>query len=152
MNEVQRERLNAFLVGTFGSILTLEERALAGPGKGLSVREMHVIETAAALTATGRNTMSAVAGALNISVGALTTAVTTLIRKGYLSRGSDPDDRRVVRVFPTALGREANERHRAFHRDMLRGVEQALEEEDIERLTLALERLKEFFEQYAVKG
>ncbi len=152
MDEAQRARLNAFLVGTFNRILTLEERALAGPGKGPSVREMHVIDAAAALEAAGRNTMGQVAGALNISMGALTTAVNTLIRKGYLARGADPDDRRVVRVFPTALGRAANERHRAFHRDMLRAVEEALPEEDIKRLTLALERLKGFLDQYAAKG
>jgi hypothetical protein len=48
VDEAQRARLNAFLVGTFNRILTLEERALAGPGKGPSVREMHVIDAAAA--------------------------------------------------------------------------------------------------------
>lgn len=152
MTGAQRERLNEFFVGTFNSVLTLEERALAGAGSGPSVREMHVIEAVAALEQTGRNTMSCVAAALNISVGALTTAVTTLIRKGYLSRGPDPDDRRVVRVHPTALGREANARHEAFHREMLDEVERGMSEEDLERLTLALARLADFFTQYAQKG
>ncbi len=152
MTQTQRERLNEFFVGTFNYILTLEERALAGSGSGPSVREMHVIEAAAALEAKGRNTMTFVASALNISVGALTTAVTTLIRKGYLERGSDPDDRRVVRIFPTELGRQANARHEAFHREMLDQVGRALGEDDLERLTQALESLKDFFKQYAAKG
>jgi len=110
---------------------------------------MHVIEAAAALEAQRRNTMSQVAAALNISVGALTTAVDTLIRKGYLERGSDPGDRRVVRIFPTEAGRAVNARHEAFHRHMLDQVERALGEDDLERLTRALGVLKEFFEQYA---
>jgi len=85
-------------------------------------------------------------------VGALTTAVDALVRKGYLVRGPDPDDRRVVRIYPTPAGREANARHEAFHRDMLDRVEQALGEEDLERLAQALEVLKDFFEQYAARG
>ena len=152
MTEVQRARLNEFFKSTFNNILSLEERALAGPGRAPSVREMHILEAATALEPSGRNTMTAVAGALHISVGALTTAVDTLIRKGYLERGSDPGDRRVVRIFPTEIGREANARHETFHRDMLEGVERVLAEDDLERLTLALARLSEFFEQYAAKG
>jgi hypothetical protein len=65
MTGAQRERLNEFFVGTFNSVLTLEERALAGAGSGPSIREMHVIEAVAALEQTGRNTMSCVAAALN---------------------------------------------------------------------------------------
>ena len=149
MTDAQRTQLNDFFVRTFNNILTLEERALSGEQEGPSVREVHVIEAAAALEKQGRNTMSFIAGALNISVGALTTAVGTLIRKGYLERGSDPDDRRVVRVYPTAEGLAVNTRHEAFHRDMLDQVERVLEEEDLKRLTLALSLLSGFFEQYA---
>jgi len=149
VTDAQRAQLNDFFVRTFNNILTLEERALSGDQEGPSVREVHVIEAAAKLEAQGRNTMSAIAGALNISVGALTTAVNTLIRKGYLERGSDPDDRRVVRVFPTAAGRAVNARHDAFHRDMVDQVERVLGEDDLKRLTLALSLLSDFFEQYA---
>jgi DNA-binding MarR family transcriptional regulator len=154
MTQAQRDRLNGFFVGTFNRVLTLEERALAGPGpgKGPSVREMHVIEAAAALKAQGRNTMSQVAALLGISVGALTTAVDALVRKGYLLRGPDPDDRRVVRISPTEAGKSANARHEAFHRDMLDQVGEALSEEDLEHLAQALDVLRKFFEQYAAKG
>jgi DNA-binding MarR family transcriptional regulator len=152
MTQAQREQLNDFLVGTFNSILTLEERALALPGKGPSVRETHVIEAAAALQAEGRNTMSQVAAALGISVGALTTSAGALVRKGYLTRGADPFDRRVVRISPTEAGRLVNARHEAFHRDMLDRVGEAFSGEDLERLTQALEALEDFFEQYAARG
>lgn len=152
MTQAQREQLNEFFVKTFNSILALEERALARPGEMLSVRELHVIEAVIALEAQGRSAMSAVAAALNISVGALTTAVGTLIRKGYLTRGSDPSDRRVVKVLATASGRSVNARHEAFHRDMLDQVERVLGDADIDRLTAALSQLSGFFEQYAVKG
>jgi len=152
VTEAQREQLNAFFVKTFNSILALEERALAGRGRALSVRELHVIEAVVELEKRDRNAMSAVAAALNISVGALTTSVGTLIRKGFLVRGSDPADRRVVRVLPTEAGREVNARHAAFHRDMLDQVERVLGEDDLSRLTRALSQLSGFFEQYAAKG
>jgi DNA-binding MarR family transcriptional regulator len=152
MTGAQREQLNEFFVKTFNSILTLEERALSGSGAPLSVREMHVIEAVSTLEKQRLNTMSAIAGMLGISVGALTTSVSTLIRKGYLIRGSDPSDRRVVLVFPTDAGRAADAQHSAFHSDMLDQVEKVLSGEDIERLTRALSQLTHFFKQYDGKG
>ena len=152
MTQAQRELLNGFFVGTFNNILTLEERALAGPGSGPSVRETHVIEAVAALAAEGRNTMSQVAAALNISVGALTTSVGALVRKGYLTRGADPFDRRGGRICPREEGRLVNARHEAFHRDMLNRVGEALSGEDLERLTQALKVLEGFFERGAAGG
>ena len=151
MTPAQREMLNEFFVRTFNSILAFEERALSGSGAKISVRELHVVEAVVRLEKQDCNTMSAVAGALHISVGALTTSVGTLIRKGYLLRGTDPSDRRIVKVLPTAAGLKVNAKHEAFHRDMLNQVEMVLGEEDLARLTCALSKLTVFFDQYAVE-
>lgn len=105
----QRRQLNHFFVETFNNILLYEEQALSDAGSGkLSVKELHVLAAVGLLEAEGQNTMTRIAAALNITVGALTTAVNTLIRKGYLARVADQSDRRLVRVVLTESGRLAD--------------------------------------------
>jgi DNA-binding MarR family transcriptional regulator len=41
--------------------------------------------------------------------GTLTSVVDTLVREGYVERRKDPADRRVVRLFVTAMGRQVCE-------------------------------------------
>jgi DNA-binding MarR family transcriptional regulator len=43
------------------------------------------------------------------SPGTLTSVVNTLVREGYVERRRDPEDRRVVRLFVTAKGRQVCE-------------------------------------------
>ena len=50
MTERQRESLNCFFVSAFNKILMWEEQCLsAGECEGLSVKELHILEAAAAL-------------------------------------------------------------------------------------------------------
>lgn len=55
----------------------------------------------------GQLTPSQLADALHVSSGRISTLLSALERKGYVTRESDPDDRRVVRVRLTDAGREA---------------------------------------------
>ena len=95
--------------------------------------------------------MSQIAEALSISVGALTTAVNTLVQKGYLRRGSHPRDRRLVLVYATESGHTADKRHTRFHSEMLDHVAEVVCEEELEPLAKSLERLSIFFEARAKK-
>lgn len=149
MNANKQEILNRFFVKTFNQISAAEERALLAAGiTNLSVRELHVIE-AAVLCGEEESTMSRLAAMLGISVGALTTAVNALVRKGYLTRRGRPDDRRVVLVVPTEAGRAANELHAEFHEEMIDAVVRRLPDGQLDTLTAALETLTQFFENYA---
>ncbi|ODU54543.1 MAG: hypothetical protein ABT01_08320 [Clostridium sp. SCN 57-10] len=149
MDAEKREILNRFFVKTFNQISAAEERAMLAAGiTDLSVRELHVIE-AAVLCGEEESTMSRLAAILGISVGALTTAVNALVRKGYLVRRGRPEDRRVVLVVPTEAGRAANELHTAFHEQMIGAVVGELPEGQLDTLTAALETLTQFFENYA---
>lgn len=146
MTDVQKQKVNDFLVDTFNSILLWEERALSQSGlSNLSVREMHVIDAVSRLEQQNKNTMSQIAARLHISSGALTTSVNTLIKKGYLSRSADPKDRRIVLVNTTDFGKQAEEQHRRFHQEMIEHVAAVMNEEEIDRLTVCLESLSEFF-------
>lgn len=132
----------------FNQILAYEEQALNGMGaRDLSVKELHVLEAVGGLTAAGRNTMTQIADALAIRVSTLTTAVNTLVRKGYLDRGGEPGDRRVIRVFLTPKGEEANRLHAHFHARMADSAATKLEEGELEALLRSLRRLDSFFHE-----
>ena len=148
MNESQREELNYFFVHVFNQILAYEEQALNGMGAGdLSVKELHVLEAVGDLAAEGRNTMTQIADALSIRVSSLTTAVNTLVRKGYLERGGEPGDRRVIRVRLTPKGEDANHLHAQFHARMVDSAAGRLKEEELDTLLRSLSQLEQFFQE-----
>lgn len=152
MTNKQRNQLNRFFVRTFNSILAFEDKALSERGiENLSVKETHVIETVIRLEQMGQNTMTAIAEQLNITVGALSTAVQTLIGKGYLQRSTDANDRRLVLMTATNSGYEVNRIHESFHEQMINYVAQQMNTEDLARLTHSLEQLSLFFESLTKK-
>lgn len=152
MTPKQYEQLNHFFVRTFNSILAFEERALSDMGiENVSVKESHVIEIVVELEKTKQNSMTNIAEGLNITVGALSTAVQTLIKKGYLERNYDPSDRRLVLISATESGHRVNQIHEKFHQDMIQHVAEKLNPEDLDRLTLSLEQLSVFFESISKK-
>lgn len=146
MTERQKEELNHFFVHVFNQILACEEQALTRVGaRDLSVKELHVLEAVSDLTADGRNTMTQIADVLAIRVSSLTTAVNTLVRKGYLERGGEPEDRRIIRVCLTPKGEEANRLHARFHAHMVESAAGRLEEGELDMLLRSLRQLERFF-------
>ena len=152
MTDAQEKYLNDFFVHIFNKILAWEEQALSNVGAAdLSVKELHVLEAVNDLTAQSRNTMTAIADALSIRVSSLTAAVNTLVRKGYLERRGEPGDRRVIRIRLTEKGEQANQLHSRFHADMIAGVAQGLNEEELNVLVHSLEQLSRFFGSMTAK-
>lgn len=152
MTEAQFAQLNTFFVRTFNAIQSLEDRALSHAGvTDLSVRELHTLEAAAELAPSGRNTMSSIAARLRVSVGALTTAVGVMVKKGYLVRVRRPDDRRLVFIEPTEAGLRVNRIHAQFHKDMIACVSEQLDDTSLQVLCAALGRLADYFDGCAQK-
>lgn len=144
----QRAQLHRILVRLFNDILRIEEKALAvGEFEDLSVREMHVIEAVA--ISGDANSMSSIAAHLGITVGSLTVAVSTLVRKGYLKRASAPFDRRVVQVLLTEKGERANLHHTHFHDSMIDEILEGLDPEQMDGVMELTTRLERFFQKYA---
>lgn len=153
MTAEQSASLNDFFVHVFNKILAWEEQALIGSGaRDITVKELHVLEAARDLAEQGRNTMTAIADSLSIRVSSLTAAVNTLVRKGYLERGREPGDRRVIRVCLTPKGEEADRLHRQFHHRMIEGIARQLDEGELEILTASLRQLDRFFSEMAQQG
>lgn len=146
MTDEHRIAVNDFFVNVFNKILLYEEQALNRAGyPDLSVREFHVLEAVKALEEEGRNSMSHIAARLFISVGALTTAVNVLVRKGYLGRESGEKDRRIVYVRLTEQGQGAARCHQLFHEQMVDSLEARLDDGEWDALIHSLDTLERFF-------
>ncbi|NEZ48921.1 MarR family transcriptional regulator [Clostridium botulinum] len=135
--------LNELLVSTFNEILTIEQTALkSGKLNDLSVTEIHTIE---AIGMYKPRTMSEIAGDLGITVGTLTTAINNLVKKEYVERQKDKNDRRVVKIILTKKGKLAYRVHEKFHSDMINATIDGLSDEQEIVLTEALGKLNDFF-------
>lgn len=140
------EAINDILVNLFNEILDIEEKALvSGEFKDVSVNDMHVIE---AIGINSPRNMSAVSKDLSVTVGTLTIAINSLVKKGYVRRVRSEDDRRVVLLSLAEKGRKAYEHHRKFHDRMVLAVLKDLNEKETDTLTSALVKLQRFFRTY----
>ena len=143
-----QETINDVLVYMFNEIWELEERAIiTDEFKDITTNDMHVLE---AVGLTGNN-MSAIAKKLNITVGSLTTAMNSLVKKHYVDRSRSEEDRRVVNIRLTSKGRKAYDHHKEFHNQMTEAVIRHLSGQEVEVLAHALDNLSEFFRNYESK-
>ena len=140
-----RETINGVLVYLFNEIWELEERAIITEEfQDITNNDMHVIE---AVGLEGNN-MSAIARKLNITMGSLSTAMNSLVKKHYAERNRSESDRRVVNIRLTSKGRKAFDYHRQFHDRMTEAVLAHLSEDQVKVLAQALENLTAFFRSY----
>ena len=141
----KREVLNNLLVVLFNNILTIEEKALKKGAFGdLSISELHVIE---AVGQESPPSMTRIANRLNVTVGTLTIAINNLVRKGYVQRVKDENDRRVVRVELTPSGEAAFRHHEIFHEEMIEFTISTLSDEQSGMLVEALSKTTLYFEE-----
>lgn len=140
------EVLHDILVKLFQEILDIESKALiTSEFKDISVNDMHIIE---AIGEEEPRNMSSVAKILSVTVGTLTIAVNSLVKKGYVHRERSEEDRRVVLISLTEKGRKANAHHMKFHDGMIQAVLKDLNEEQQSILVKSLMNLREFFDSY----
>ena len=138
-----RQIINDFFVRIFNKILALEEHAI--DEADISVNEVHIIEAVAELAQCGESTMKNIAKRLNLTPGATSVAVNTLVNKGYLRRENGLEDRRKIFIFITEKAQKAEEKHRNFHADMIHSIETRLNDEELATLSKSLISLEEFF-------
>ncbi|MDD4080770.1 MAG: MarR family transcriptional regulator [Eubacteriales bacterium] len=137
--------LNDLLVNTFNSILRLEEDSLRHLSGGkLSISEMHFLE-AVGKGGQGGRSITDIARELAITLPSVTAAVNKLEKKGYLIKARNETDKRVVNVSLSREGQRAEAAHRFFHRQMVHGVSDGLEDGQRSALLKGLENLHAFF-------
>ncbi|MDO5417900.1 MAG: MarR family transcriptional regulator [Lachnospiraceae bacterium] len=137
--------LNEVLVNLFRDILEIERKALAtSEFQELTDNDMHVIE---AIGVDEPKNMSTIARALSVTVGTLTIAMNSLVKKGYVTRERGQTDRRVVYISLSEKGRAAYEHHARFHQEMIQSVTDRLSKEELDALTHALTCLNQWFRE-----
>ncbi len=142
-NETQGDTLTRL----FNNIIHKEEKAVISEEfRDISGNDMHIIEA----IGTGEpRSMSAVARDLHITVGTLTIAINSLVKKGYVKRVRSEQDRRVVLISLTGKGKKAYRHHKEFHEAMVNAALTDLDEEQARTLVKALTNLDMFFQTYA---
>lgn len=137
--------INTYLVRLFNQILAIEEKSLTDKGlTNLSMTEVHTIE---AIGLYEPCTMTEVARYLRITLGTLTTSVNRLVKKGYVTRYRDREDRRKVLVELTEAGKRADAIHAKFHERMVEQMTKDLRLQDNVVLMRSLRKLKHFFDK-----
>ena len=127
---------NDVLSNLFQEIMAIEGRALITEEfSDISNNDMHIIE---AVGIEEPRNMSTVAAKLMVTVGTLTTAVNSLVKKSYINRVRSEKDRRIVLLSLTEKGRRAYDHHRRFHEEMIKAVMTNLSEEEANVLVKAL--------------
>ena len=158
------ETLNELLVTLFRDVMDIEQKVIITPEfKDITNNDMHVIE---AIGIGEPKNMSSIAKELSVTVGTLTIAMNSLVKKGYVKRERSEKDRRVVfiqlkkgyversrgledrRVVYISLserGRKAYGHHARFHREMIESLTSDLSEDEMQTLVKALMKLNQWF-------
>ena len=138
------ETLNKLLVQLFRDVTDMEQKGISTPEFGdITNNDLHVIE---AIGIGEPKNMSTIARELSVTVGTLTIAMNSLVKKGYVERTRGREDRRVVYISLSERGRRAYEEHARFHREMLESVIGELTKEEQDTLIRALSRLQGWFQ------
>lgn len=140
------ETLNEILVNLFRDIMDIEQKAIITPEfSDITNNDMHVIE---AIGLDESKNMSTIAKALSVTVGTLTIAMNSLVKKGYVHRERSEADRRVVYISLSEKGKKAYMHHAKFHQEMIQSVLEYMEPEETEVLIRALTKLNRWFRSY----
>ena len=141
--------LNDALVSLFNDIMDIEQKAIITEEfKDITNNDMHVIDAIG--IGTPKN-MSAIAKELSVTVGTLTIAINSLVKKGYVTRQRSSEDRRVVYISLSEKGRRAYEHHADFHRRMIQGIMKELDGQELEVLVKAIHHLDTWFREIQQK-
>ncbi|MCD8084189.1 MAG: MarR family transcriptional regulator [Clostridiales bacterium] len=133
------ETLNDALVNLFRDVMSLEEGFLITEDyRDITNNDIHVIH---AIGLREPKNMSTIARELSVTVGSLTIAMNSLVKKGYVNRTRGDRDRRVVYISLSEKGRMVYNHHEAFHHRMIDAVLKELTQEETESLVKALAKL-----------
>ncbi|MCI9534511.1 MAG: MarR family transcriptional regulator [Lachnospiraceae bacterium] len=126
--------------------MDLEQRAIiTSEYHDITNNDMHVIE---AVGLGEPKNMSAIAKVLSVTMGTLTIAMNSLVKKGYVKRTRGKEDRRVVYISLSEKGKGAYQHHEKFHRHMIDEILKDLTEEETEALMKSLTKLDQWFRRF----
>ena len=135
--------LNEVLVNLFRDVMDIEQKAIITEEfQDITNNDMHIIE---AIGMNEPKNMSTIAREISVTVGTLTIAMNSLVKKGYVLRERGKEDRRVVY---TERGRAAYVHHARFHKAMIDSISDELTSEEMELLIKTLTKLNKWFRNW----
>lgn len=135
--------INRQLVNLLYEIIDFEQKAIiVDEFKDISSNDLQIIEAIG--IGTPKN-MSTTAKMLKVTVGTLTIAINSLVKKGYVKRVRGEEDRRVVFISLSDKGIRAYQHQREFHENMSKEMINNLDEEKLRVLIKGLKSLREYF-------
>jgi DNA-binding MarR family transcriptional regulator len=137
--------INELLVEVFNHILSIESDVLRKRGVTLSMTEVHVLE---AIRNADVPTMGNVAKKLRITLGTLTTSISVLVKKNYVLRYRDEQDRRKVFLKLNSSAIEVLKIHDGFHDEMIDSMFKDLDLEKDELLLKSLVNINNYFKKH----
>ncbi len=111
-------------------------------GVPLTMYEVHLLENVSKIK---NNTIGNIADAMLVTKGTLSVNASRLIKKGYLTKYVDKDDRRVVRVEITDKAKEVLKIHDEFHENLIDRALEDLNLSDNEILNKSFESILNYF-------
>ena len=138
--------LNEVLVNLFRDVMDIEQKAIITEEfQDITNNDMHIIE---AIGMNEPKNMSTIAREISVTVGTLTIAMNSLVKKGYVLRERGKEDRRVVYISLTERGRAAYVHHARFHKAMIVSISDELTSEEMELLIKTLTKLNKWFRNW----
>ena len=135
--------LNEVLVNLFRDVMDIEQKAIITEEfQDITNNDMHIIE---AIGMNEPKNMSTIAREISVTVGTLTIAMNSLVKKGYVLRERGKEDRRVVYISLTERGRAAYVHHARFHKAMIDSISDEMTSEEMELLIKTLTKLDKWF-------
>lgn len=146
MTDPYSQELSALLVDSFNLVNQMEKNRLKGvKNVDLSISELHLIEAIG--DSEFGSSVREIARALEITMPSVTVATNKLEMKGLLTKIQDSNDKRVVRVVLSPLGKKFYSAHAYFHVRMIRSILSQLKEEDKPTFMNAIRNLHAFFQK-----
>ena len=138
--------LNEVLVNLFRDVMDIEQKAIITEEfQDITNNDMHIIE---AIGMNEPKNMSTTAREISVTVGTLTIAMNSLVKKGYVLRERGKEDRRVVYISLTERGRAAYVHHARFHKAMIDSISDEMTSEEMELLIKTLTKLDKWFRNW----
>lgn len=143
--EASFEQINEALVNVFNNVVWIEEASLReSKFNDITIKDMHTI---AAISMYETRTASQVAEMVHLTPSAMTSVIDKLVKKGYVERHRDDNDRRVVHLVLTHNGRTVFRAHEAFHRGMAHSLFDSLSDDETEAVKKAVLNLQEYLHE-----
>lgn len=138
--------LNEVLVNLFRDVMDIEQKAIITEEfQDITNNDMHIIE---AIGMNEPKNMSTIAREISVTVGTLTIAMNSLVKKGYVLRERGKEDRRVVYISLTERAGPLMFHHARFHKAMIDSISDELTSEEMELLIKTLTKLDKWFRNW----